>query len=235
MNLQRRKVVLYLSVGCTPGTLVGCRGEVPPPRQPRLYTDEERARMHKFRGVLGMEVRVDALTGMPAAALYTETGEVFECCSFAPHGGRISSRNIGPDATGMPGALRMMRYADDAAILFNSRPFAAFDREALVDLTVPIADRFPDDLLDDLRRDRRGELRLKLRLHRDGVLVGWDIERRPGFDPKRRDQFGVQVYVPPVHSFAGGDFREAQIVSGIAVRKGWYIDPRTGQKIETDF
>lgn len=191
--------------------------------------------MLKFRGVLGMEVRVDALIGMPATALYTETGQVFECCSFGPRGGRISSRDIGQDAAGMPGALRMMRYPDDAVMLFNYRPFQAFDRPALVDATVPVAERIPDDLLDNLRQEPRGELRLKLRLHQDGVLLGWDIERRPGFDPRRRDQFGVQVYVPPVHSFAGGDFREAQIVSGIAVRNGWYVDPRTGQKIETDF
>lgn len=33
----------------------------------------------------------------------------------------------------------------------------------------------------------------------------------------------------------GGDFREAKIYNGIAVRKGWYIHPRTGERIEADF
>ncbi|MCL2326787.1 MAG: hypothetical protein FWC40_09890 [Proteobacteria bacterium] len=36
------------------------------------------------------------------------------------------------------------------------------------------------------------------------------------------------------HSFAGGNFREARIINGKPVRKGWYIDRRTGHKIETD-
>jgi hypothetical protein len=51
----------------------------------------------------------------------------------------------------------------------------------------------------------------------------------------KRDQFGVLLTDAPVYEAVGGDFREAEIVNGIAVRKGWYIDPKTGQKIETDF
>ena len=35
--------------------------------------------------------------------------------------------------------------------------------------------------------------------------------------------------------FFGGDFREAHIFNGQVIRKGWYIDPKTGQRIETDF
>lgn len=101
--------------------------------------------------------------------------------------------------------------------------------------TVPVASRIPDALLDDLRRDPRGLFRLKIRLHEQGVLIGWDIERRPGFDLKKRDRFGEAVYVAPEHSFFGGDFREAKIINGKPVRKGWYIHPVTGQRIETDF
>src|SRR5690606_14342065 len=100
---------------------------------------------------------------------------------------------------------------------------------------VPIADRIPDEVLDDLRRDRKGSSRLKLRFHREGVLVGWNIERRPGFDPTIRDQWGEARYVSAVHSFAGGNFREAEIVNGKVVRNGWYIHPKTGQRFETDF
>ncbi|WP_236651285.1 hypothetical protein, partial [Aquabacterium fontiphilum] len=82
-------------------------------------------------------------------------------------------------------------------------------KELLLDVDIPVADRIPDELLDELRRGGGG-LRIKIRLHREGVLLGWDIERRPGFDPKKRDQWGSAVYVGPVHSFAGGDFREAE-------------------------
>lgn len=110
-----------------------------------------------------------------------------------------------------------------------------FDEEGRVFYTRGIVSRIPDDLLEDLRRDPKGVLRLKLRIHPDTLLVGWDIERRPGFDLKKRDQFGEAVYVAPVHSFAGGDFREAKIFNGQAVRMGWYIHPKTGERIETDF
>jgi hypothetical protein len=34
---------------------------------------------------------------------------------------------------------------------------------------------------------------------------------------------------------AGGDFQEATVFNGKVLRKGWYIHPKTGQKIETDF
>lgn len=103
------------------------------------------------------------------------------------------------------------------------------------DETIEVGTRIPQELIDDLTRDPRGSLRLKFRMSNQGTLFGWDIERRPGFDPRKRDQWGEAVYVGPVHSFAGGDFREAKIFNGQPVRKGWYIDRRTGKRIETDY
>ena len=100
---------------------------------------------------------------------------------------------------------------------------------------VPVAERIPDDLLDDLRKRPGGGLRIKFRFHPGGILLGWDIERRPGYDPNKRDQYGNPVFVRAVHSFAGGDFREAQIINGEVVRKGWYIHPKTKQRIELDW
>jgi hypothetical protein len=75
----------------------------------------------------------------------------------------------------------------------------------------------PDDLLDAMRRGVGG-FRLKIRIHKDGPLIGWDLSR--GFN---------------LQYFAGGDFREADIENGKVLRKGWYIQPKTGQKIDTDF
>jgi hypothetical protein len=76
---------------------------------------------------------------------------------------------------------------------------------------IPVADRIPDDLLDDLRRDPRGNLRIKIRLHREGVLLGWEIERRPnprGFTPNEmREQ---NIWLASAYSFVGGDFKEAR-------------------------
>jgi hypothetical protein len=84
------------------------------------------------------------------------------------------------------------------------------------DFTALVAERIPDELLRELRKNGGG-FRLKLRVHDDGLLVGWDIRRESDF------------------VMAGGDFREARIFNGQVLRKGWYIHPKTGQKIETDF
>ncbi|WP_236651283.1 hypothetical protein, partial [Aquabacterium fontiphilum] len=82
-------------------------------------------------------------------------------------------------------------------------------KELLLDVDIPVADRIPDELLDELRRGGGG-LRIKIRLHREGVLLGLDIERRPGFDPKKRDSYGSAVYVAPGWTKTGGDFKEAR-------------------------
>jgi hypothetical protein len=126
-------------------------------------------------------------------------------------------------------------YGPDAKRTLRDTEFGAYEGPVVRDITVPVASRIPDELLEDLRRDPKGGLRLKLRVHPETLLVGWDIERRPGFDPKKLDSFGEAVYVAPVHSFAGGDFREAKIFNGQVIRKGWYIDPQTGARIETNF
>ncbi|RYH19932.1 MAG: hypothetical protein EON54_26840 [Alcaligenaceae bacterium] len=107
--------------------------------------------------------------------------------------------------------------------------------EIVGDEILEVGSRIPQDLVDDLRRDRRGSLRLKFRMSEEGTMFGWDIERRPGYDPKILDSYRLPAYVAPVHSFAGGDFREAQIYNGKPVRLGWYIDRQTGKKIETDY
>lgn len=144
------------------------------------------------------------------------------------------------------------------------------------DYTVEVGSRIPQELIDDLRRDPRGALRLKFRLQPDGVLFGWDIERRPGMHTAAARQAraqGKDLYYPPAHSHSGGDFKEArpayyawdghgfkelprtlpdplseadqallqqhELILRDASRrlweKGWYIDKRTGQKIETDY
>jgi hypothetical protein len=86
--------------------------------------------------------------------------------------------------------------------------------------------------LDDLRQNQRGNLRIKIRLKDDGVMIGWDIERRPGFDSKRARK--ENIHYATEHSFVGGDFQERQIRNGKIIQKGWYID-KNGQKIETGY
>jgi hypothetical protein len=78
-------------------------------------------------------------------------------------------------------------------------------------------------LLEAKRRDGGG-FRLKVRIHPDRPLIGWGLERGMGSAPD-----GSKYH------FAGGDFREADIYQGFVLRRGWYIHPKTGQRIETDF
>jgi hypothetical protein len=89
--------------------------------------------------------------------------------------------------------------------------------------TVPVASRIPDELLDELRKNG-GVFRLKIRIHDDGPLIGWDIQRDSQF------------------LNTGGDFKENRLIwvkKGLGYEqvweKGWYIHPKTKERIETDF
>jgi hypothetical protein len=103
--------------------------------------------------------------------------------------------------------------------------------EVVGDYDIAVGERVPQDVIDSVRKDGSG-LRVKFRLSKDGVYFGWDIQRlgRPGGSQSNNKD------APPQHLWlVGGDFREAHIFNGQVVRKGWYIDKNTGQKIETDF
>lgn len=76
---------------------------------------------------------------------------------------------------------------------------------------------------------------MKLRVKSQRTLFGWDIKRRPGYDLNRRDEYGQPYHDRAVNTFAGDDFREADIFNGKVMRPGGYIDRKTGRKIETDY
>jgi hypothetical protein len=73
------------------------------------------------------------------------------------------------------------------------------------DYTVPVASRIPDEVIDYLSSPKPGdvigrELRIKIRLKDDGVLVAWDVEE--GY----KNKYGnFARYVMP-----GGDFIETR-------------------------
>ena len=100
---------------------------------------------------------------------------------------------------------------------------ATYDGISASNYTVPIASRIPESLLEDRRRNGGG-FRLKIRIHPDGPLIGWDLERGVGTGPD-----GSKFH------HAGGDFQEAYIYNGKVLRRGWYIHPKTGQRFETDY
>lgn len=237
--IGRRQLWLMLAVlpqaACSQGTGGGTAGSansaqstVPAPLSP---SDAELK--HRFRGIRGGEQRIDGLVEMNRVALHNEKGYLIQATGYSPKNRHTFS--YGGDDFVMPKTVRMMWFTDDAQIRRNILSPPAFEGgRLLADVTVPVAARIPLEVLDEARKKGAG-LRLKIRVHPEGVLIGWDIERRPGFDPKKLDSYGEARYVAPVYSFVGGDFREAEIYNGQVVRKGWYINPKTGKKIETDF
>jgi hypothetical protein len=208
-------------------------------KSPAPLSSGDAALKHKFRGVRGGELRVDATFETNSVLILdAETGYQFNIGMgvFSPRGMSVSGYggDVDGDRLVIPTHLRMKRYSEDARLLSPDVP-PYFEGEPIVDVTVPVAERIPEEALDDLRKNG-GNLRLKLRIHPDTLLVGWDIERRPGYNPANKDSSGHPIYVPRSFSWVGGDFREAIRSKSQGINeKGWYIDPKTKQRMETDF
>lgn len=241
MSSRRRAMMVLVSVA----GLVSLPGCGRPSRNPasrgkpeKVYSEEDKALMHKFRDVGGFELYMSG---------FGSKGDGIHAIGVDDQGQRVVESSfrvgVGSKLGGSWYPTGPYKYVDFKLYKGNTVKYHWSDDGLKTGVTghlygqwrVPVAERIPDDLLDDLRRTPRGGLRIKFRFHPDGVLLGWDIERRPGFDPKKRDEWGEAAYVGPVHSFAGGDFREAEIFNGQVVRKGWYIHPKTKQRVELDF
>lgn len=63
------------------------------------------------------------------------------------------------------------------------------------DYTVPVLERIPDEVFTYVRAQRGRGIRLKFRIHDEGVLFGWDVEDR-----------GKDFKGPLRHVMAGGDW-----------------------------
>ena len=223
---QRRAFVFACIIalgGCNP---VG-RRTTPEPAKPLSAEDEQMKR--KFQGLQGGQLRVDSLFQVEGLNIFDEHGWLlFSAASMSPPRGNF----IGGYRAefGVPKFLRV-EWRDRYVTAFDPpqpRPpghvtGAFFGGTVLGDYTIPVASRIPDALLEEKRRNGGG-FRLKIRIHPDGPLIGWDLERAPGSAPD-----GSKFH------HAGGDFQEAHIYQGKVLRKGWYIHPRTAERIETDF
>lgn len=217
--------------------LAGCRTPLPPPAKPVTPEQarylESRQRMLERFGRPGFELVVDAMAGQEflGVEFFPENAKY----EFYGKGGQtLKNQSKRVLSSPVPERVRVI-WRDSSDRRFIQGVGSRYIGNIIGDETIEVGTRIPQELIDDLKRDPRGNLRLKFRMSDQGTLFGWDIERRPGFDPRKRDQWGEAVYVGPVHSFAGGDFREAEIFNGKPVRKGWYIDRLTGKRIETDY
>lgn len=188
---------------------------------------EDAELMHKFHGLRGGQLRVDSLFRVKGLNIFDEHSRLFFAHSgLNPPNGRITS-SYGADF-GVPKFLRVewrdkTEMEPDGALKRGLPSRAYYGGTILGNYTVPVASRIPESLLEDRRRNGGG-FRLKIRIHPDGPLIGWDLERGVGTGPD-----GSKFH------HAGGDFQEAYIYNGKVLRRGWYIHPKTGQRFETDY
>lgn len=207
-------------------------GQYLPSQDKPIYITREQQFSHKFIGINNINWILSSIHNIRYIDIRDQNNHLIEAPSAVSEGStsRMSINEV-------PINIKITwRKQDESNPIYSGERNEYWSGGKITGLfRVPIAERIPDELINDLRRDPKGSLRIKIRLHQNGVLLGWDIERRPGFNSKKRDKFGEAVYVKAVHSFAGGDFREAEIYNGKPVRKGWYIHPKTGERIETDF
>jgi hypothetical protein len=195
----------------------------------KAMTPQEQALAKRF-SVLGGggELFVDAFGEKSGVNIFDERGHLFYARAGLSPGGR--SRHAYMSGFGVPQTLRVEwrdRYQterDPNVPTPEGYPDAAYYGGIILgNYTVPVASRIPDALLEDMRKNG-GVFRLKIRIHDDGPLIGWDIQRGSAY------------------FMTGGDFKEERVIyvpEGKGARrvweKGWYIHPKTKQRIETDF
>jgi hypothetical protein len=206
------------------------------------HSADDAALKQRFRDIGGGEKRIDAIDDLRPVALFFPNGDLFQ--KLSGPGRHASTSSYGGDGKAdslpIPRTLRMIRYAEGSVPFGNSKPFSAYDGTVVTDVTVPVASRIPDNVLDRVRQSKGG-LRLKLRLHPQTLLVAWEVSLGQGW--RFRRDFAGNAYTTDEDTLPGGDFREARVRFELLrtggerkiFEKGWYIDPITGQKIETDF
>lgn len=223
-----------------PIVLIGCLPKAGHTQQ-AASADTDAGLRHRFRGVRGGEKYIDAVRRMSGVAIYLEDGWLFASGVFGPSP-KISSYggSVPGDQLAVPEKLRMILYAQGYKRTMRDNDFGAYEGQVINDVTVPVASRIPDNVLDRVRQSKGG-LRLKLRLHPQTLLVAWEVSL--GQSWKFRRDFAGNAITTDEDTLPGGDFREARVRFELLrtggerkiFEKGWYIDPSTGQKIETDF
>ncbi|WP_345794986.1 hypothetical protein AAG895_08110 [Thauera sp. JM12B12] len=234
MNHHRRRILK--SLPALPALLTSCHSDQ---ADPAVANDLDGALRYKFRGIRGGEKRIDAFKEEAGVALYLESGLLFAAGVFNK-GAKTSGYGGGSagDQLVVPKTLRLVRYSEDSRRRGGIRE-PAYDGTPILDVTVPVAERIPDEVLDRIRK-YKGSLILKFRIHPKTLMVAWEVRNGRSY-PFKRDEWG-NAYTTDEDDMVGGDFCERRvqnrIIDGRSVlveSKGWYIDPETGQRIEADF
>ena len=206
-------------------------------REPSLqYTPAQQRMLARF-GPIGYELRVDAMkgeefTGVNFYVVGLPRPFYGSGVQTLQNGSRLAMN--GP----VPEQVRIV-WRDSGEHGREYKDGTTYSGNIVRDEVIDVGSRIPLEVIDDLKRHPRGNLRLKFRMSNQGTLLGWDIERRPGYDPSRVDpRTGFPYHVPPAYYLSGGDFKEARVIyvgTKLVKEPGWYIDRKTGNRIETDF
>lgn len=171
----------------------------PRPKQiERVYTEEEKQRLYKFRGVEGGQWVLSSVHELRWIEIRNQDDRVID----APAGVSPGSRSRF-SLSSIPIRLKVIWREQDPnnPIYSGKRGEEWSGGKIIASFEIPVADRIPDALLDDLRRDPRGGLRIKIRLHREGVLLGWDIARVTTYPTRQRhpDTMTVILFMATAH------------------------------------
>jgi hypothetical protein len=221
MHLSERRVFLALtliagsSAACSQGTKMFA---------PKGTSDPS----ERFKD-LGMELVVDAMAGHEILGL-----EMFpdglDRTFYRSSVTKLENRSHMLLSQRVPQRVRIVWHDSAKIVGRKDNPnINTYAGSVLGDHNIPVGERIPAEVTDSIRKEG-GQLRIKFRLAKDGVYFGWDVDRRAKLGEPDNPEGPPQRYW-----LSGGDFREAYIFNGKVVRKGWYIDKKTGQKIETDF
>lgn len=222
-------LVLLMNVSLAGWGAMSTQAELPPP----VLTEPQKRMVKKFGPDVGYELRVDAMKGEEFEGVnFYEVGVAWP---FYGKGGQtLQNRALMGKSGPIPEQVRII-WRDSAEHGQEAKDGTSYNGKIIGQEIIEVGSRIPQAVANDLKRNLSGGLTLKFRMSNQGTLVGWDVVRFPDYKPNNRDQYGSLMYGKPVYSGVGGDFREAEIYNGEVVRKGWYIDKKTGQKIETDF
>jgi hypothetical protein len=230
---NRRSVLAsLLSIAALPA----CTQPLPERATPivKTLTSDEQRFKHKFRGLGGGELFVDAFGEKHGVVIFNEKGQEFFARGVSSP--RNNNRHGYGAEFGVPITLRATWREGGVPGSATETPW---NSKLIGDVTVPVAERIPDAILDRVRK-YGGTFVLKLRLTDETLLIGWEVKNGRGY-PYKKDRVG-NAYETEEDRMRGGDFCELQmrdiLVDGVvdSVRtKGWYIDKKTGKKIETDF
>jgi len=196
------------------------------------FTPEQKRWQQKFRGIYGVVTRIDAANIKEFVSITTDTGAQID------GSGSLSPKNVSNSSYGggfpIPVTVRATWKKDPKKDIVHGKDPVNnggwLGGIIVGDYTVPVAERIPDEVLDYIRKNG-GALRLKIRLHDEGIFIGWDVERSLPIPNLPRDYSGPKEY----HAWlmAGGDFCEPKISHGEIIKHAWYIN-KQGNKVFTD-